>query len=51
MRNERAPRTLADCSWQTGYASAEFRRGDRSPWWLAVVLACGLVGLYVSRGA
>ena len=26
MKNERTPRTLADCSWQTGYASAPLRR-------------------------
>ena len=26
MKNERTPRTLADCSWQTGYASAQFHR-------------------------
>ena len=25
-RNERTPRTLADCSWQTGYASAQLPR-------------------------
>lgn len=25
-RNERTPRTLSDCSWHTGYASAQLHR-------------------------
>lgn len=43
MRNERTPRTLADCSWQTGYPTATRRAtGAIADYALAVFIGFGL---------
>lgn len=39
MRNERAPRTLADCSWTTGYTSANPRPRQWPRDWKSYALA------------
>ena len=35
-RNERTPRTLADCQWRTGYRCAEVQQPSR---WPSIALA------------
>ena len=54
MRNERAPRTLADSSFVTGYSSADFRRSP--PWTdrlagvaLALVIGAAFVALVLAE--
>jgi hypothetical protein len=43
MKNERTPRTLADCQWRTGYQSANPQpRSNWAGWWLAVVIGVSL---------
>jgi hypothetical protein len=42
VKNERTPRTLADCQWLTGYQSANPAPRPWGGWWLAVVIGVSL---------
>jgi hypothetical protein len=47
MKNITTPRTLADCSFTTGYALKPQRSEPRSGWWfVAAVVAFCLLAFY-----
>lgn len=50
MRNERTPRTLAECSFTTGYSRAEIRRSAVTWERVMLVLAIGVVGAMIFGG-
>ena len=43
MKNERTPRTLADCQWVTGYSSARREANEWARW--AGYIGCIFVAL------